>query len=80
MPTSNTGCGDNFTSMKVGLTAHELRPLRGALVSPKTLKIRAFWLGTAILHELYRTVADGAIRESQSHGEYAPYVAATVRR
>src|SRR5262245_46554041 len=64
--------------MKVGLTAHELRSLREAPCEYENVrKICAFCLGTAILHELHRTVADGAIRDPQNHGEYAPYVAAT---
>src|SRR5262249_18373620 len=37
----------------------------------KRTKLRVFCLRTAILLELHQTVADGAIRESQSHGEYA---------
>jgi hypothetical protein len=53
--------------MKAGLTGHELWPGKFTVRVRKRTKIRAFRLGTAILHELHRMVADGAIRESQSH-------------
>jgi hypothetical protein len=43
-------------------------------------KIRGFCHGTAILDELHRTVADGAIRDAQTTVSTHLYVAATVRR
>jgi hypothetical protein len=48
-------------------------PAAGFPVSENVLKIHAFCLGTAILHELHLRVADSAIREYADHVS-APYV------